>query len=54
MEYADMTDDELLAIVADNPDATSMEVQLMLRVERLQHEVQDLLELTTGPKNEHT
>ena len=49
-----MTDDELLAIVADNPDATSMEVQLMLRVERLQHEVQDLLELTTEPKNEHT
>ena len=44
LEYAELTNDELLAIVADNPDATQMEVEMMLRVERLQHQVQELLE----------
>lgn len=53
LEYADLTNDELLAIVADNPDATPMEVELMLRVERLQDEVQDLLE-PVQEQNEHT
>lgn len=36
LEYAELTNDELLA--------TQMEVELMLRVERLQHQVQELLE----------
>ena len=44
LEYAELTNDELLAIVADNPDATQMAVELMLRV---QHEVQELLEPRT-------
>lgn len=36
LEYAELTNDELLA--------TQMDVELMPRVERLQHQVQELLE----------
>lgn len=52
MEYAECTNEELLAIVRDKPDATSLEVELMLRVERLQDELQDVL-APDKESNEH-
>lgn len=46
MEYAECTNAELLAIVRDKPDATSLEV------ERLQDELQDVL-APDKESNEH-